>query len=127
VIQFRAYDENKSKIRVPPDGTPRVPVFDFGGVLFDWNPRYLFRRYFDGGDKALERFMAEFDFNFWNAALDRGQSFADAVCAHCLRFPQYAEPIRAFDSRWEETAHGPMPGTGNLLRRLHNAGFPLHG
>ncbi|MGB7536939.1 MAG: HAD family phosphatase [Anaerolineales bacterium] len=119
--------KKESVIRVPPDGTPPVPVFDFGGVLFDWNPRYLFRRFFDGDGEGMERFLAETDFDHWNAALDRGQSFADAVRAQGLRFPQYAEPIRAFDSRWEETVRGPMPGMENLLRRMHNAGIPLYG
>jgi 2-haloacid dehalogenase len=119
--------KKESRIRVPPDGTPRVPVFDFGGVIFDWNPRYLFRRFFDGDGEVMERFLVETDFDRWNAALDRGQSFADAVREQCLRFPRYAEPIRAFDFRWEETVRGPMPGMENLLRRLDSAGIPLYG
>jgi HAD superfamily hydrolase (TIGR01509 family) len=104
-----------------------VPVFDFGGVLFDWNPRYLFRRFFDGDGEALERFMTEIHFNDWNASMDRGVSFADGVRARCRQFPRYAEPIRAFDTRWEETVRGPMPGMEGLLHRLHTAGIPLFG
>ena len=35
-----------------------VVVFDLGGVLIDWNPRYLYRKLFDD-DAAMERFIAE--------------------------------------------------------------------
>jgi 2-haloacid dehalogenase len=119
--------KNDSAHGVSAEGEPRIPVFDFGGVLFDWNPRYLFRRFFEGDGEGMERFLAEIDFDQWNAAMDRGLSFADAVRERCLRFPQYAEPIRAFDTRWAETVRGPMPGMENLLRRLHTAGIPLYG
>jgi 2-haloacid dehalogenase len=118
--------EKESKTRTPPEGVC-VPVFDFGGVLFDWNPRYLFRRFFDGDSDGMERFLAEIHFDDWNAAMDRGLSFADGVRERCRQFPQYAEPIRAFDTLWEETVHGPMPGMEHLLRRLHTAGIPLFG
>ena len=35
-----------------------VAVFDLGGVLIDWNPRYLYRKLFDGDDEAMEHFLA---------------------------------------------------------------------
>ena len=34
-----------------------VVVFDLGGVLIDWNPRYLYRKLFDD-EAAMERFLA---------------------------------------------------------------------
>jgi 2-haloacid dehalogenase len=71
--------------------------------------------------------MAEIHFNDWNASMDRGVSFADGVRARCRQFPRYAEPIRAFDTHWEETVRGPMPGMEGLLHRLHTAGIPLFG
>ncbi len=37
----------------------RVVIFDFGGVLVDWNPRYLYRRLFPGDPDGMERFLAE--------------------------------------------------------------------
>ena len=37
-------------------------VFDFGGVLVDWDPHYLYRQFFDGDDAAIARFMKEIGF-----------------------------------------------------------------
>ena len=33
-------------------------VFDLGGVLIDWNPRYLYREIFND-DEAMELFLAK--------------------------------------------------------------------
>jgi hypothetical protein len=30
-----------------------IAVFDLGGVLIDWNPRYLYRKLFDGDPEAM--------------------------------------------------------------------------
>jgi len=35
-----------------------VAVFDLGGVVIDWNPRYLYCKLFDGNDRAMEDFLA---------------------------------------------------------------------
>jgi hypothetical protein len=35
-----------------------IAVFDLGGVLIDWNPRYLYRKLFDGDTEAMEGFLA---------------------------------------------------------------------
>ncbi len=40
--------------------TRSIVVFDLGGVLIDWNPRYLFRQLSDDA-AAVERFLAETD------------------------------------------------------------------
>jgi len=44
----------------------RAIVVDFGGVLIDWNPRYLYRKLFRGNDTAMESFLAEIGFTEWN-------------------------------------------------------------
>lgn len=119
--------ENKTAFQGTSGKSPRVLVFDFGGVLFDWNPRYLFRQFFDGDSEGMERFLAEIDFFAWDAGMDCGRPFGDAVGEWCAKFPQYAGPIRAFDSRWVETIGGPIPGMQDLLLRLKNAGVPLFG
>ncbi|MBN1438786.1 MAG: HAD family phosphatase [Anaerolineales bacterium] len=104
-----------------------IPVFDFGGVLFDWDPRHLFRHFFDGDSEGLERFLTEIDFQNWNADLDRGRPFAEAVAERSSRFPRYAHLIRAFDERWEETINGPTPGMEDILRRLRHRDIGLYG
>jgi FMN phosphatase YigB (HAD superfamily) len=39
---------------------PRAIVFDFGGVIIDWKPRYLYRRFFDGDHHAMEEYLPNF-------------------------------------------------------------------
>src|SRR5580765_4000870 len=54
-------------------------IFDFGGVLIDWNPRYLYLKLFDNDRVATERFLNEIGFVEWNMEQDRGRPFAVAV------------------------------------------------
>ena len=60
------------------DVNPAI-VFDFGGVLIDWNPRYLYRRLFGNDVEAMERFLTEIEFVNWNLEQDRGRPFEMAV------------------------------------------------
>jgi 2-haloacid dehalogenase len=102
-------------------------VFDFGGVLMDWNPRYLYRKLFPD-EPAMERFLTDIGFNAWNLENDRGAlPFAEAVAALAARFPRYREAIEAFHERWEETLPGIIPETVEILRELKQAGYPLYG
>ena len=58
---------------------PRNVIFDLGGVLIDWNPRYLYRELFAGDEPAMERFLAEVCTPRVEPALDAGRPFAEAV------------------------------------------------
>ena len=53
-------------------------VFDFGGVLLDWNPRYLYKDYFKD-EKEMEYFLSEICNSEWNVQQDVGRPFAEAV------------------------------------------------
>lgn len=100
-------------------------VFDFGGVLLDWNPRYLYRKLFPGDEPGMERFLREIDFDSWNKLQDAGRPFSVAVAELCARHPQYCELIRAYDERYPESLGGAIQGTVDILRHLWKAGFPL--
>jgi 2-haloacid dehalogenase len=106
---------------------PSAIVFDFGGVLLDWDPRYLYQQLFAGDVSAMESFLAETDFYGWNNLQDAGRSFSSGVAEACERFPQYCELIRAYDTRWEESIAGPIHGTIELLRGLKGQGYRLYG
>jgi 2-haloacid dehalogenase len=101
-------------------------VFDLGGVLIDWNPRYLFREFFPDDPDAMERFLEEIRFPEWNIEMDGGKPFTETLAEVSTRFPQYARMLKAFHQRWEETLGGPIPATVNLLPRLKQAGYSLH-
>ena len=53
-----------------------IVVFDFGGVLLDWDPRHLYRKLFDGDAAAMESFLNEVNFFAWNHEQDKGRPFA---------------------------------------------------
>jgi 2-haloacid dehalogenase len=111
----------------PPSRAVRAIVFDFGGVLVDWNPRYLYRKLFPGDDRAMERFLEEVGFAEWNVKQDLGRTFAEAVAELTGRFPQYGAHIRAYDERWEESIAGPIQASVEVLEALKRGGHELHG
>ena len=102
-------------------------VFDFGNVLVDWDPRYLYRNLFRDDEAAMERFLVEVDFMEWNRQQDEGRTFSEGVTELCGRFPQYCDLIQAYDDRWVESLGGPIWPTVAVLRRLRDAGYPLYG
>lgn len=99
-------------------------VFDLGGVLVDWDPRYLYRALLPS-EAEVERFLAEVCTPEWNAAQDAGRSWAEAVAELSTRHPKHAELIAAFDERWWETIGGEISGTVDVLRALRGDGIRL--
>jgi 2-haloacid dehalogenase len=106
---------------------PPAIIFDFGGVLLDWNPRYLYRKLFPNDEQGMERFLAEIGFDEWNHLQDAGRPFSVAVAELCSRYPQYCDLIRAYDERFLESIKGAIPGTVDILRSLWKVGFFLFG
>lgn len=106
---------------------PRAIVFDFGGVLLDWDPHNLYRRFFPNGPEALDAFMAEIDFPAWNTAQDGGRPFAEGVRELSARFPHYTHLIRAYPIYWEASIKGLVPRSADILRRVKSRGFNVYG
>lgn len=101
-------------------------VFDLGGVLIDWNPHCLYAPFFNSSAE-IDRFLAEINFAEWNAQQDAGRPFAEGVAVLSAQFPHYADLIRAYHERWEDSVPGPIDGTVDLLKRLKQAGrHPLY-
>lgn len=92
-------------------------VFDLGGVLIDWNPRYLYRKIFSS-ETDIENFLTEVCNHSWNEKQDAGRSFAAGVQELVEKFPQFREQIHAYDQRWEEMLSGPIPETVTILQTL---------
>jgi 2-haloacid dehalogenase len=102
-------------------------IFDFGRVLVDWDPRYLYRKLIPNNPQAIEDFLQEVHFMDWVRLQDTGQPIADTVNEWCQRYPRYCDLISAYDDRYEETIIGPIAGTVDILKALKQAGFPLYG
>ena len=101
-------------------------VFDIGGVLFDWHPRYLFENMTP--DTALvDRLVDEVVTLDWHFQHDAGRDFADTSAELIAQFPGYEPYIRAFGPRFNESNRGPIPGMHEIVRALDVAGVPLYG
>jgi len=103
-----------------------VAVFDLGGVLIDWNPRYLYRKLFDGDDQAMEHFLATVCTPSWNAQQDAGRTLAEACALLRSMHPDKSALINAWRRRYDEMLGGPIHGTVDLLTELHSRGVPLY-
>lgn len=104
----------------------RVAVFDLGGVLVDWNPRYLYRKLFGGDEAAMEHFLATVCTQGWNECQDAGRSFAEATAELVARYPDKVELIEAWGRRFDEMMAGPIEGTVEILAELRRRDVPLY-
>lgn len=100
-------------------------VFDLGGVLVDWNPRYLYRQLFGADEAGMERFLAEVCNAEWNAGLDAGGSWPEAIAEAAARHPDQRALIEAYALRWEEMLGGAIEATVAVLDELRQSGVRL--
>ena len=92
-------------------------IFDFGGVLVDWNPRHLYKDYFDTKGE-MEHFLHHICTEEWNLEQDRGRSLADATRLLQQQFPDFHDMIQLFYDKWEIMLKSDIPGSVELLYRL---------
>lgn len=102
-------------------------VFDFGNVLLEWNPRYVYRRYFPGDEEGMENFLKEIRFMEWNALQDRGRPFEEGIALLSDEYPQHAKLIQAYHDHWQESIGEAILGSVDILKRLKHKGWPLYG
>jgi 2-haloacid dehalogenase len=109
--------------------TPRkrkVVVFDLGGVLIDWNPRYLYRKLFNGNETAMEHFLSNICTPAWNHQQDAGRSFTEGCALLKAIHPDAANSIDAWFERYDEMLAGPIQGTVDILGELRSGGIPVY-
>ncbi|MBO7459932.1 MAG: HAD family phosphatase [Bacteroidales bacterium] len=99
-------------------------VFDFGGVLVDWNPHYLFDKYFNDIEEA-NYFVENVCNSEWNAEMDGGKTFEQAVKERTAMFPKYAEALKLYQTNWMDTMGDEIPGMYDLIKSLKDNGFPI--
>jgi 2-haloacid dehalogenase len=98
-------------------------VFDLGGVLLDWNPRYLYRKLFED-PREMERFLSEICTLEWHAAHDRGVPFARSCAELAAAHPDHAALIWAWGERSEEMIGGALDEVVEILAALRARGVP---
>ena len=103
-------------------------IFDFGNVLVQWEPERVFLPYF-GGDEAKYWF-------FWRHVcdqqfrdrIDAGQDSRLVISERQAIYPEFAEAIEMYMSRWEDSLPGEMPGMYSLVQELKaNPDYSLYG
>ena len=90
-------------------------LFDLGGVLIDWNPRYLYAPLFGDDPGAMEHFLAHVCVPEWNHSMDAGKPFAQAVAERQRMYPEHGALIAARDQ--VQSARNDMLA-GPVLARL---------
>ncbi|HZQ20829.1 MAG TPA: HAD family phosphatase [Terriglobales bacterium] len=106
-------------------GARTAVVFDLGGVLIDWNPRYLFRKLFQD-EAEMEHFLATVCTSDWNLQQDGGRTFAEACAALKREHPGSSQMIDAWFERFDETMAGPIAGTVDILAELRAQEVPIY-
>lgn len=105
---------------------PANLIFDFGGVLIDWNPHYVYDPYF--GDRAkADWFLTNICTMEWNGEVDAGKPMAEATAELVARFPEWKKEIEMYFGRWIEMIGKAIPGMYELLLELKARGHRLFG
>jgi len=90
-------------------------IFDLGGVLIDWNPRYVYKTIFKTEDE-MEWFLNNITKMEWNVQQDAGRDLNEATQILVDQHPKWENEIKAYYGRWEEMLGGPINGTVEILK-----------
>ncbi|HTU62956.1 MAG TPA: HAD family phosphatase [Polyangiales bacterium] len=101
-------------------------IFDLGGVLIDWNPRYLYRKRFGGDEAAMEHFLTHVCTPEWNIRQDAGRTFAEASELLCRSHPQLRAHIEAWLPGFDDMMAGEIQGSVDILAELRARGTPIY-
>ncbi len=97
-------------------------IFDLGGVLIDWNPRYVFdEKYFESGEK-LDFFFSNICTSDWNEEQDAGRSIVEATQLLVGQYPEWETAIRDYYGRWTDMLKAPIPETVEIFHHLKQSG-----
>lgn len=92
-------------------------IFDLGGVLIDWNPRYVYRTIFKT-EKETEWFLENVTTPDWNEKQDAGYPIAKATEELVDKYPEWEKEILAYYGRWTEMLGGPISETVDIFKKL---------
>ena len=105
----------------------RNVIFDFGNVLIDWNPAYLFLPYFNGDEDKCRYFTDNICNREWFTRMDRGETMDKCVADLQKTYPDYADAIAAFRDRWFDMCNGEIPGMLEIILDLKAKGVGVYG
>ena len=102
-------------------------IFDFGGVLVDWNPHYLYDPWF--GDSAkTDWFLTHICNMEWNVQMDGGKSCAQGTAELVAEHPEWETEIRMYFDQWiKMMSPDQIPGMEEYIRQLKARGYKVYG
>lgn len=102
-------------------------VFDFGGVLFDWDPRYFYRSVFNN-DEKMEFFLKNITTTTWNSQMDRGRTFEECMNELANEHPEYKEQIMLYRKGWDTMLKGEIENGIRLFNAVKKSGkYKIYG
>lgn len=101
-------------------------IFDFGGVLVDWKPRYYFKNHFND-DEKMEFFLKNIAVDEWNAEQDRGRTTKEGTEILIVKHPYWEKEIRAYYDNWTTMLKSDIPKNVDVLRKLAATDYELFG
>jgi 2-haloacid dehalogenase len=102
-------------------------IFDYGNVLLEWNPRYLYERFFPDDPEGMEAFLKEINFMDWNALQDKGRPFVEGVADLSRQFPHHAHLIQAYHEHWIDSIGEIYWSTVDIIHELKQKGYGIYG
>ena len=102
-------------------------IFDYGNVLVDWNPAYLFLPVFNGDEEKCRFFTDNICNREWFTRMDRGEDMDTCVAELQAQHPEYADAIALFHDRWFDMCHGDIPGMLEIIQDLKQKGYGVFG
>lgn len=92
-------------------------IFDFGGVLIDWNPYYLYRGVFKN-EEDMNYFLEHVCRYEWNVLQDAGRPLSEATRILQEQHPEYYQEIAMYYGRWDEMLGGMIEENVKLIKPL---------
>jgi 2-haloacid dehalogenase len=102
-------------------------IFDYGNVLVDWNPAYLFLPVFNGDEEKCRFFTDNICNREWFTRMDRGEDMDTCVAELQALHPEYADAVAMFRDRWFDMCHGDIPGMLEIIQDLKQKGYGVFG
>ena len=97
-------------------------IFDLGGVLIDWNPRYVYRKIFKT-EEEVDWFLQNVATAEWNENQDAGYPLHKATEELIAKHPEWEPEIKAYYGRWLEMLGEDIHDTVGILRQLKETGM----
>lgn len=96
-------------------------IWDLGGVLIDWNPKYVFNESYFESEEKRDYFFRHICTSDWNEEQDAGRSIVEATQLLVSEFPDWEKPIRDYYGRWTDMLNGPVQDTVEIFRILRDS------